>query len=232
MNSLDLYARFEPLIGFENEKAALHQKYITILKQHHIKTALDIGCGSGDALIKMEANGICATGIDLSGEMITKATAQGANAKQLNIADMHEEFDAATAMFDVINYLTADQLENFFICVRKCVKNIFVFDINSLYGFSEVAAGDLVLQNSTKHATVQSTFELSELINEFNLFEPNEAGKYERFSWQITQYYHTDLVIKNALFSAGFEAVKTENLYLYNMPKADKILFTAAAHKT
>ena len=47
MKPLDLYAKIEPLIGFDAQYERLYERYIKELKSLHVNTILDIGTGTG-----------------------------------------------------------------------------------------------------------------------------------------------------------------------------------------
>jgi SAM-dependent methyltransferase len=232
VNSLDLYARFEPLIGFEREIEALHDLYLQELLNRGAKKVLDIGCGSGALLLKLQLAGIEAKGIDLSGEMVERALKKGARAERIDLSAESGFYDAAIAVFDVINYLPPNDLEGFFREVAKKISRFFIFDINSLYGFQEIAVGDLILRDQKIHATVSSIYKERQLISNFDLFEPDKDGKYRRSSSQIVQYYHSPQSVKGALADALFTIESVDEYRLYNQRRADKLIFTALYQST
>ncbi|MDR0747412.1 MAG: class I SAM-dependent methyltransferase, partial [Helicobacteraceae bacterium] len=172
MKGLDLYARIEPLIGLEREIEALHNRYLQELSSRGVKSALDIGCGSGALLLKLQSAGLEVKGIDLSAEMVERARKKGVRAERIDLSAESGFYDAAIAVFDVINYLPPEELKNFFREAAKKIDRFFIFDINSLYGFKEIAVGDLILRDQKTHATVSSIYEDGRLITDFDLFEP------------------------------------------------------------
>jgi len=76
MDSLDLYARLEPMIPFQEEITALYDAHLAMLEEKGIKTFLDIGCGSGAFLNRAKRMGFSGKGIDLSEAMVEKADAE------------------------------------------------------------------------------------------------------------------------------------------------------------
>ena len=225
--ALDLYARIEPLIPYQEEIEGLHHRYLKQLKSHKIRTLLDIGCGSGDLLLKAEMMGVEGFGIDLSSEMIERAQAAGAQAEAIDLCDHTGHYDAATAVFDVLNYLDSPALERFLGCVVRVLSEggIFIADINTLYGFKEIAQGALVLENGPVHATVDSHYESGCLTSEIRLFEPDSEGLYRRYDGEILQYYHTEEEIIQVAQKVGLALHGRESIALYGK-KPDKTLLT------
>jgi predicted TPR repeat methyltransferase len=226
-NELDLYALFEPMIPFKKEIAALHDLFEAKTLALNAKSALDIGCGNGLFLARLKAAGVAAKGIDLSGAMIANAKSKGLNAEQIDLKDETGFYDALSAVFDVINYLKPADLTEFFLAARNRLNpnGAFIFDINSLYGF-KIGAGDLIVEDRDRFAAVRAEFDDGKLISRFTLFERVKSGEYSRLKWQITQYFHTQSAIKQALKSAGFNAICAQQIALYGS-KADKTLFIA-----
>lgn len=228
-DALDLYARFEPLIPFEPEIAGLHDRYVALLTEFGATRVLDIGCGSGGLLKKLSATGMEAKGIDLSAEMIRRAKAQELDAECIDLCDLGEIYDAATAVFDVLNYLDDAGLTRFLECAAKTIRpgGHFLFDVNTLYGFEEVAQGSLVLEKTGVHATVESVFQNGELTSRFVMFEPGEGDLYRRSEGTITQVFHTVKTLEKLLKNAGFKPLGKFDLHLYHAPKPDKQLWVA-----
>ncbi|MGE4294747.1 MAG: class I SAM-dependent methyltransferase [Campylobacterales bacterium] len=227
--ALDLYARFEPLIPFEPEIAGLHDRYVHLLTEFGAGRVLDIGCGSGGLLKKLGEAGIGAKGIDLSAEMVRRAQAQGVDAECVDLCDLGEIYDAATAVFDVLNYLDETALGRFLECAAKAIRpgGHFLFDVNTLYGFEEVAQGSLVLEKEGVHATVESVFDHNKLTSRFVMFEPGAEGLYRRSEGTITQLFHPVKTLEKLLKQAGFKPLGKFDLHLYHAPKPDKQLWVA-----
>lgn len=228
-NALDLYARFEELIPFENEIASLYKRYIELLREFGVKTLLDVGCGSGKFARDVASFGIKTSGIDLSASMIEKARKLGVDARQADLCDETDRYDAITAVFDVVNYLDQSELNRFFGCACQALneKGVFLFDSNTLFGFTGVAVGSLVLSRNGVYATVRSEFENNQLISDFVLFEPNDDGLFCKNEDSITQYFHTSKQISDSLKKAGFVVLGKFELFLYGEAKSDKTLWVA-----
>ena len=113
MLALDLYATIEEYLDFEDE---VHHLYKTIghtVLSKNPKSLIDIGCGQGEFCHIMDLNGIKTLGVDLSAKQIDIAVSKGTNAKCIDVKNVEEKFDCATATFDVINYLPKKYIKIF-----------------------------------------------------------------------------------------------------------------------
>lgn len=191
---LELYAKIEPLLGFEDSIEALYDFYIELLKSWGPESLIDIGCGSGAFLKRLSENMELRRvyGVDLSKIMVERAKGLGIDAEVKDLCDVKETFDAATAVFDVLNYLDFEALEQFMECVQKVLKpgGIFIADINTLFGFEEVAQGSLTREDEKRFVSLDSLFEDGKLITNLNLFEKEHDECYKRSKDRIVQYYH------------------------------------------
>ena len=116
---LDLYARIEPYLDFEEEIYSLHKEFLKFIMVNDLDNIIDIGCGQGYFLNNLAINKKKAFGIDLSVEQIKICEEKGLNAKAIALEDVEEKFDCATAIFDVLNYIPKIELEKFILQVNK-----------------------------------------------------------------------------------------------------------------
>ena len=198
MQALDLYAKIEPLIGFYDEYDGLYFRYLDILKSLHVKKILDIGCGNGKFLRLLKDKSYMAQGIDRSQEMVKIALCLGVDVQNTELCDIKKNFDCATAIGDVLNYMTKEELYKFFAEVKNTLgKNgYFIADINSLSGFKEVADGLLFKETKEQFLAIEADFEYDKLTTNITLFE-KEKENYKRFSNTIFQYYHPPELFEN-----------------------------------
>ncbi len=222
-DSLDLYAKVEDLLGVKEVAPSLYAHYLLFLNSVDFDTLLDVGCGSGDFLRQMQgALGIEEVmGIDLSSVMVSKTTKQGIPSQCIDLCDLNGKYDVITAVFDMLNYLDKDALQRFFICVSKHLNDggYFLCDINTLYGFKNVAVGSYIVDDEERFLTVDSDFEAGEYISEFTLFE-KEKRNFRKSQEIIKQFYHSkDEIVK----LSGLELIVDDNINLYEFESADKI---------
>jgi len=221
-DSLDLYAKVEDLLGVKEAAPRLYAHYFLFLNNIEFETLLDVGCGSGDFLLQMQkALEIPSVkGIDLSPLMVSKTQEQGLDAECINLCDVEAKYDVITAVFDMLNYLTPAQLQSFLHCVSSHLNEggVFLCDINTLYGFENVAVGSFIVDDEERFLTVDSDFEEGEYISEFTLFE-KEGICYTKSQETIKQYYHSvDDIVKYS----GLELLANDDVELYELEEADK----------
>jgi len=221
-DSLDLYAKVEDLLGVKEAAPSLYAHYLLFLNTLNFETLLDVGCGSGDFLVQMQqALDIAQVkGIDLSLVMVAKTQKLGIDADCINLCNLEGKYDVITAVFDMLNYLTKDALKIFLVCINKHlnVGGVFLCDINTFYGFENVAVGSFIVDDNERFLTVDSDFEEGEYISEFTLFE-KENSLYRKSQEIIKQYYHSvDELVKNS----GLELIVSDEVNLYNFDEADK----------
>ena len=207
---LELYAEIEPLLGFEEETQALYDLYIRLLQNWQPKRIIDIGCGNGRFMQRVveKLHPDKVYGVDLSRKMVERARDLGLDADAVDVCDVKEKFDAATAVFDVLNYLDDRQLKSFLGCVADLLEEggIFVADINTLVGFEEVAPGTIVREEGDAFLAVDADFDGNELTTRFDLFQ-KESECYRRQSDAIVQHYHP--IEKIADLSDGLELIQS-----------------------
>lgn len=224
---LELYAKIEPILGFEEEAEELYDIFIEILRSWRPDSLIDIGCGSGKFLQKVqkELSLDRSLGVDLSETMVDRAKKRGLEAKVLDICSVEERFEAATAVFDVLNYLSERELKRFMGCVEALLEPgaIFVADINTLFGFEEVAQGALVRENKKALLVLDSSFEDGVMSTAINYFEHDRGECYTRKRDLIKQYYHD---IKRITDSTSLELIQSYPLSLYgDEPDKEVLLF-------
>ena len=190
--SLNLYAKIEPYLGFKKEQEELHNLFLEKLLNLGVKKVLDIGCGSGDFLLKAQKSGLEIEGIDLSAKMVQRAIQKGVKAFCIDLCGFNKKVEAAVAIFDVLNYLNKKELKKFLSCVDNVlVKNgFFVCDINTLYGFTDVAQGSMIVDKKDRFIALDAEFEDEILETKITLFEKENSGCHTKESGVIKQYYH------------------------------------------
>ena len=221
-DSLDLYAKVEDLLGVKEAAPALYAHYLLFLNTVEFDTLLDVGCGSGDFLRQMQGalDIPRVKGIDLSPSMVAQTIEQGIDAECIDLCKLKDTYDVITAVFDMMNYLNKTQLKEFLHCVKEHLKagGYFLFDINTLYGFKNVAVGSYIVDDDTRFLTVDSDFEKGEYISEFTLFE-KEGDCFKKSQETIRQYYHT---VDDIVALSGLELVTVDDVNLYGLESADK----------
>ncbi len=221
--SLDLYAKVEDLLGVKEAAPSLYAHYLLFLNSVDFDSLLDVGCGSGDFLRQMQdALGIEEImGIDLSPLMVSKTAEQGIPSQCIDLCDLNGKYDVITAVFDMLNYLDKEALQRFLICVSEHLNEggYFLCDINTLFGFENVAVGSYIVDDEERFLTVDSDFEAGEYSSEFTLFE-KEGNCFIKSQEIIKQYHHE---IEELITLSGLEFVTSDDVNLYEMEEADKL---------
>ena len=221
-NSLDLYAKVEDLLGVKEAAPRLYAHYLLFLQTIDFDTLLDVGCGSGDFLIQMQQalDILQVKGIDLSPAMVSKTVEMGLDAECVDLCALNGKYDVITAVFDMLNYLSTINLKSFLMCVKNHLKEdgVFLCDINTLYGFENVAVGSFIVDDDERFLTVDSEFEAGEYISEFTLFE-KENTCFKKSQEIIRQYYHT---VDDLVEYSGLKLVVSDDVNLYGLEESDK----------
>ncbi len=213
MDDLDLYAKIEPIIGFYEEYEELYAKYIDKILFLNAKNVLDIGCGNGRFLRHLKDLKIEHFGIDRSLEMIKRAKSIGVNANLLELSSIDREFECATAIGDVLNYIDSKNLELFFKEIRRVLINggYFLFDINTLDGF-ETTDGVMVKDLDDKFLSIEADFDGEILQTNITFFEKNEKN-FLKSKAKILQYFHDVEKFKNI---DGFEYISSTPIRMFS----------------
>ena len=214
---LELYGKIEDLFLDKEAAHILWSKFIFVLLELDVKNVLDIGCGSGDFCKLAGLNGLNVKGIDLSHTQIKRAKDK-CDCEVKNVCDMNEKFDAAVAIFDVVNYMNDKELKKFFGCVEKVADKYFIFDINSYFAMNDLAVGTLKAEDENRFGVLYSDFEDDMLITEITFFE-NKNGCYKKSQAHIIQYYHS---VEKLCKYTNMKLVKKIPVSLYDSGEVEK----------
>ena len=222
MTNLDLYAKAEHLLGIEDATEALYDLYRSELDDYKIKSLLDVGCGRGGFMQRLISDGVICKGIDLSQVMVDECLLQGLDAQRLEIGEVQGNYDAIVSIFDVLNFMDKDTLVHFLNTAATKLNDdgILIADINTRYGFSDVAEGTMTSENETEFLSVDAQFENDELHTKFTLFKKkNEDASFTKYQDTIVQYFHKVKIFQNL---DGLKLVEKQKFSLYDTE--DKIL--------
>lgn len=224
MTNLDLYAKAEHLLGIEEATEALYDLYRSELEDYNVKTLLDVGCGRGGFMCRMESDGVACKGIDLSELMIAECKEQGLNAECIDVADERGKYDAVVSIFDVLNFMDKQALKDFLDAVAHRLENdgVFIADINTLYGFSDVAEGVMSNDADDEFLNVEAVFENNELHTTFTLFEKDNDGRYKKYQDTIVQYFHKIKFFQNL---TSLKLVDKQTFSLYDTHDKTLLIF-------
>ena len=224
MTNLDLYAKAEHLLGIEEATEALYDLYRSELDEYNVKTLLDVGCGRGGFMVRMMSDGVTCKGVDLSSIMVEECKAQGLDAECIDVAEVGGTYDAVVSIFDVLNFLDEKALIKFMDAVAEKLNDdgIFIADVNTRYGFSDVAEGTMSSENEKEFLSVDAEFENDELTTKFTLFEKQEDGSYKKYQDKIVQYFHK---IKTFQKLEKLKLVEKQTFSLYDTEDKTLLIF-------
>jgi len=224
MTNLDLYAKAEHLLGIEEATEALYDLYRSELDEYRVKRLLDVGCGRGGFMQRMISDGVICRGIDLSSVMVEECKVQGLDAECLDISEVDGKYDAVVAIFDVLNFLNSDELIKFLDAVAERLNDdgIFIADINTLYGFSDVAEGTMSSESDKEFLVVDALFDNDELHTKFTLFLKNEDKRFTKYQDTIVQYFHK---IKTFQKLSSLKLVDKQTFSLYDTEDKTLLIF-------
>lgn len=224
MTNLDLYAKAEHLLGIEEATEALYDLYRSELDDYKIKTLLDVGCGRGGFMKRMISDGVTCDGVDLSSVMINECKEQGLDAECIDIKDVVGKYDAVVSIFDVLNFLDNDSLMKFLDAVADKLNDdgVFIADINTRYGFSDVAEGTMSNDMDKELLVVDAVFENDELHTKFTLFEKTEDNMYKKYQDTIVQHFHK---MKTFQKLSGLKLIDKQTFSLYDTEDKTLLIF-------
>ena len=224
MTNLDLYAKAEHLLGIEEATEALYDLYRSELDEKNVQTLLDVGCGRGGFMRRMISDGVACKGIDLSAVMVAECRAQGLDAECIDISEVEGKYDAIVSIFDVLNFMDEPSLIKFLDSVAKKLEDdgIFIADINTRYGFSDVAEGTMSNDTGKEFLSVDAVFSHEELHTKFTLFEKQEDGNYKKYQDSIIQYFHK---IKTFQKLETLKLVEKQTFSLYDTEDKTLLIF-------
>ncbi|MEA2029561.1 MAG: class I SAM-dependent methyltransferase [Campylobacterota bacterium] len=225
MQNLDLYSKVEDLLGLEEASADLRGYYIDTLKEQSFDSLLDIGCGKGEFLAKIqkEFSPSKLFGVDLSPLMVEATRERGIDAQCVDICELEGSYEVITAMFDTLNYLDNFALQRFLGCVEKLLapNGLFLLDINTLEGFESVAVGSYIVDDESRFLTIDSDFNDGVYVSEFTLFSKQESNCFSKEQAIIEQYYYS---IEEIDSMTSLNLVDSLDIYLYQEVKDKSLL--------
>ncbi len=195
-----------------------------IKENERVKTSLvlDLACGTGKLTFKLRKHGYDMTGIDLSEEMLSKATEHARKNKIDDVLflcqDMREfelygTVDACACTLDSINYLTKpDDVKKCFSLVHNYLipEGVFIFDINTPYRFEKIYGDNsYILENEGVLCAWQNEYNKKSKICNFylSIFLENEDGTYDRYDEIQKEKCYTRMQIEKLLLDCGFEII-------------------------
>jgi cyclopropane fatty-acyl-phospholipid synthase-like methyltransferase len=224
MTNLDLYAKAEHLLGIEEATEALYDLYRSELDEKNVQTLLDVGCGRGGFMQRMISDGVKCKGIDLSQVMVDECLSQGLDAECIDAREVEGKYDAIVSIFDVLNFMDKETLVDFLNSMADKLNDdgVLIADINTLYGFSDVAEGTMSKDTEDEFLTVDAEFHDDMLNTQFTLFLKNEDGTFNKHQDIIIQHFHKIKVFQTL---KRLKLVEKQTFSLYDTEDKTLLIF-------
>ena len=195
-----------------------------ILKQHRVKTVLDLTCGTGSQVMWLSKHGFTVTGSDLSSKLLEIAKEKLRKAKvkaTLHQGDMRSQklgqFDAVVTIFNAVGHLTKKGFEKAMRNIHRNLKpgGIYVFDIFNLNSFNKKDLSSLdmnkqaKLNGTTVHIYQSSTLDKQKglLVSCDNYTITKKDKKPEKFSVKFPLQIYSPQELQAMLSRSGFDIV-------------------------
>ncbi|MEG0069745.1 class I SAM-dependent DNA methyltransferase [Cetobacterium sp.] len=188
------------------------------------KKLLDLGCGTGETLIRLKDEFEC-SGLDLSGDMLTIANKKLKNkGVKLFLGDMREfntgeKYDIIMSLFDTVNHLTSlEDLDDLMKSIKENLNpnGIYIFDVINREFMEKMFPGGVYYDDRKDMTIIWEHFQEEELdVVEAVYFVKNRAGHYEKLKEVYEKRIFQEFEIR--------KIIEKNNLNLLSIIKNDKI---------
>ncbi|OPX45482.1 glycine/sarcosine N-methyltransferase [Ruminiclostridium hungatei] len=193
---------------------------------------LELGCGTGSFGIEMAKRGYEMICLDLSGDMLDraskKAAEEGADILFLNQDmsnfELYGTVDVIVCLLDSFNYLTRSvQVQRMLKLVHNYLNpnGLFIFDVNTKYKFENILSDNFfyeigedityIWENEYNPKSGKARFDLTFFVREGQLFRRFEETHFER------AYTHEELL--GYIGEAGLELVSVYEGLTFKKPR-------------
>ena len=181
------------------------------------KTLLDIGCGTGELLLRMAKNYKC-DGMDLSEEML-KIAFKKLKHREVSLFlgnmiefDTGKTYDIMVSLFDTVNHiLTVDELTSHFESVYRSLNpgGVYIFDVVDRE-FMETMFPSDVFVDDRKDLTCIWEHEIENGIDYIDAvyFLKNSRGTWDKLTETYTKKIFTEEEIKSSVQKANLNLIK------------------------
>ena len=233
----------------EKRSETMNQVIEDLLKEHKIKSVLDLTCGTGSQVFWLKKRGYQIVGSDINAKMLDVArnrARQEALDSTFVDGDMRSSvlgtFDAVLTIFNAVGHLTREDFEKAMKNVHKNLKvgGIYIFDIFNLEYFLE---GDNITKLTIDWMEVKDNKKLREIqystVNDEGVlasyttsFECEFSGKTTKTheGSQTLQIYSADQ-LKDMLERNGFDLVLQRGLESQHLSKTQTERILTVARK-
>lgn len=190
-------------------------------------SVLDLGCGTGNFLRKIEKCFERTVGIDISKNMIEIAK-KNCKKTQFYVADvtnfnLNETFDLITCNFDMINHLNSiEDWGKMFKLANKHLnkQGIFIFDINTIYKFNNLDFVEHISENENyKFISKDTKLDENHVRIYIQVFDKDE----NRLAYvDEVESFYDEQTIMVSLKNAGFNNITFADMDLNKIDDFDR----------
>jgi SAM-dependent methyltransferase len=174
---------------------------------------LDVCCGTGYTVARLERKGYSVTGLDGSEKMLRFARRHAPRSHFLladaRSFDLPESFDAVVSTFDSLNHLLKpEELEAAMRCVHSALVpgGLFLFDMNMESGFTSHWADYFSIVEKDVACVLRGHYDREEKVGRYDISMFRRRGKaWQRSDTSIIERCYSMKEIKRALRRAGFK---------------------------
>lgn len=206
------------------------------------KSALEIGCGTGNMTLRLKENGFDVIALDSSEDMLASAQDKlfkkrhrvrflKGDAKDFKI---DKKFDFAFSFCDVYNYITDEN--DLIRCFKNAYKHlnqdgVFIFDISTNYKLKNIIGNNTFTMNRDDLCYIWDNYIEDDLVEMYITFFIPKGQIYMRVDENHIQRAYDIEFIKESLISSGFRNVEIYSDYSFDKINDDDLRATFIAKK-
>jgi len=234
MNSFGILAGYYDILNYNTDYKKTADYIEKVFALYKIKPCLvlDLACGTGSLTAELAGRGYDMTGLDMSADMLSAASAKNPDILWLNqdmrSFELYGTVDAIICCYDSLNYiLEKEDIKKCFRLVHNYLNpgGLFIFDVNSKYKFGNIYAGNnFILENKHVFCSWQNYYDKKSKICEFDitLFVKQNDGRYKRYSETQRERYYSEKFLKETLAGTGFGGMNIFYDFETNLDKHKK----------
>ncbi len=213
----------------EANSALINATLEKILQKYHVKTVLDLTCGTGSQVFWLTKCGFEVVGSDINAKML-KIAKEKAKHENLDLkfikGDMRSvqvgEFDAAITIFNSIGHLTKTDFKKALQNIKGNLKDggIYIFDIANLDYYlkdkhiTELTIDWMTATDDTQYRDIQySIIDTDGILTFYTTSIVQKDGAKPKISkWAKTLQLYTAQQLKEMLSKNGFKVIEQCNI--------------------
>ena len=202
-----------------------------------VRSALDIGCGSGIFTQRLLSRNIETAAFDISEDMLALAQQRLEGKCSLFCADMTDfsaqrQFDAAFCTLDGLNHLNGvGDLRRAVKCTAKCIKSggAFIFDVNTPYKHKNALGNNTFVFEDEDCYLVWQNFTSGDKTDMLiDCFIEDKCG-WQRYCEEFSERAYAHETIEKILKASGFCDISRYDFETYGRVRknSEKIIYIA-----